>query len=276
MDSNIFNIDLGFAGTHVLVTGASGAIGSVITKAFLSAGAYVSAWDIVEPKEPFRHEHLHTQLVSITDEAALDRAMEIARSKFGVVSSLIAVAGLDLSYCPINSLADTSLEDWRRVMNVNLDGTFLSCRAWLRGIRSFATAETKNVAAVIFGSEAGIFGIPTCAAYAASKSAIQYGLVKSLARDAVSMHPNARVNAVAPGPVATAQFEKECREDSSALWREAEATVPLRKPVAIETVARVCLVLASDNFAGNITGQVMPIDSGKSGKLFWLENGQAA
>ncbi len=278
MADNLFDIDLGLKGSHVLVTGSSGAIGSVVTKAFLSAGAYVSAWDIVGPKEPFHHERLLPQLVSIVDETALEKAMEVATSKFGVVSTLVAVAGLDLSYCANHSLADMPLEDWRRVMNVNVDGTFLTCRTWLRGLRSSSSAasDTKNVAAVIFGSEAGIFGVPTCAPYAASKSAIQYGLVKSLARDAVSIHPGARVNAVAPGPVATAQFIKECKEDPMSQWREAEATVPLRKPVAIEAVARTCLFLASDNFAGNITGQVMPIDSGKSGKLFWLADGTPA
>jgi NAD(P)-dependent dehydrogenase (short-subunit alcohol dehydrogenase family) len=276
MADNLFDIDLGLKGSHVLVTGSSGAIGSVVTKAFLSAGAYVSAWDIVGPKELFHHERLHSQLVNITDETALEKAMEGATAKFGVVSTLIAVAGVDLSYCATHSLADMPLEEWKRIMNVNVDGTFLTCRAWLRGLRSSAASETKNVAAVIFGSEAGIFGVPSCAPYAASKSAIQYGLVKSLARDVVSIHPSARVNAVAPGPVATAQFIQECEEDPMMQWREAEATLPLRKPVAIEAVARMCLFLASDTFAGNITGQLMPIDSGKSGKLFWLADGTPA
>jgi len=118
--------------------------------------------------------------------------------------------------------------------------------------------------------------VSDCAPYATSKAAIQVGLVKSLARDAVNIDPRCRVNAVAPGPVATAQFRKECEDDKAMMWREAEATVPLRKPVEVEAVARACLFLASDRFAGNITGQLLPVDSGKSGTLYWLANGQQA
>ena len=150
-----------------------------------------------------------------------------------------------------------------------MDGTFLTCRAWLRGIKSHATPQTRNVSAVVFGSEAGKFGVADCAAYSCSKSAIQYGLVKSLARDAVDIHARCRINAIAPGPVGTKQFWKECENDPDALWREAQATVALHQPVPLEAIARACLFLASDNFSGSITGQVLPVDSGKSGALMW-------
>ncbi|KAK5258128.1 hypothetical protein LTR40_008521 [Exophiala xenobiotica] len=253
MGSEGFDTSLGLEGSHVLVTGSTGAIGSLVVQAFLSAGAFVSAFDITEPKSRTEHERLLSQTVDITDETGLEQAMENARAKFG------------------HSLADMPLADWRRIMNVNVDGTFLTCRAWLRGIRKHATTETRNISAVVFGSEAGRFGVATCAPYATSKSAIQYGLVKSLARDAVDINPNCRVNAIAPGPVDTAQFRNECEADGLAMWREAEATVALRKPVAIAAVARACLFLASDNYAGNITGQLLPVDGGKSGSLLWLQ-----
>lgn len=270
----MFDTGLGLEGSHVLVTGSSGAIGSIVVTAFLSAGAYVSAFDLKPPQHPVEHVRLRSYQVDITNEASIEEAMEMARSSFGVISTCIAVAGLDLSFAPHHSLADMPLQDWQRIMQVNVDGTFLTCRAWLRGIRGFATPHTKNISAVVFGSEAGRFGVPSCAAYAASKAAIQVGLVKSLARDAVSIDPRCRVNAVAPGPVDTRQFREECANDPTALWREAQATVAQKKPVAVESVARVCLFLASDNFAGNITGQVLPVDSGKSGTLFWLSDGQ--
>lgn len=276
MAEDTFDIGLGFEGSHVLVTGSSGAIGSVVAKAFLSAGAYVSAFDIAAPQEPFHHERLFSCLADITDETGLEQAMEAAREKFGVISTCIAVAGLDLSYLPQLSLVDMPLADWKRIMNVNVDGTFLTCRAWLRGLRQHATPETRNLAAVVFGSEAGRFGVATCAPYATSKAAIQTGLVKSLARDAVNIDPRCRINAVAPGPVATAQFRKECEDDAAMRWREAEATVPSRKAVEVEAVARACLFLASDKYAGNITGQLLPVDSGKTGTLYWLADGKAA
>ncbi|KIW99437.1 uncharacterized protein Z518_11176 [Rhinocladiella mackenziei CBS 650.93] len=276
MDGNQFDIGLGLEGSHVLVTGSSGAIGSVVVRAFLSAGACVSAFDIVEPKDPINHDRLHSQLVDITDEVGLEQGMERARAKFGVVSTCIAVAGLDLSYLPHYSLADTPLEVWKRTMHVNVDGTFLTCRAWLRGIRSHGNPQLRNVSAVVFGSEAGRFGVSTCAPYATSKAAIQVGLVRSLARDVATINPCGRINAVAPGPVDTPQFRKECTEDPGIIWRESHATVALKKAVPVETVARACLFLASDNFAGNITGQVLPVDSGKSGILHWLPDGRQA
>ncbi|KIW12073.1 hypothetical protein PV08_09347 [Exophiala spinifera] len=276
MDEAAFDTSLGFEGSHVLVTGSSGAIGSVVVRAFLSAGAFVTAFDITETRNGVAHERLHFQKVDITDELGLEQAMEEARKKFGVISTCIAVAGLDLSYLPHVSLVDMPLADWKRIMNVNVDGTFLTCRAWLRALREHATPETKNISAVIFGSEAGRFGVADCAPYATSKAAIQYGLVKSLARDAVNINSKCRINAVAPGPVDTAQFRKECEESENLLWREAEATVALRRSVAIEAVARACLFLASDNYAGNVTGQLLPVDCGKSGALFWLPGGKEA
>ncbi|KAH0828463.1 putative short chain dehydrogenase [Fonsecaea pedrosoi] len=266
-----FDIGFGLEGSHVLVTGSSGAIGSVVVKAFLAAGAYVSAFDLVEPRQPIQNERLNFYQVDITDESRVEQAMESARTVFGVITTCVLAAGLDLSYCPQQSLVDMPLRAWQKVLNVNVDGTFLTCRAWLRGIRSHATPAAKNISAILFGSEAGTFGVPLCAPYAASKSAIQHGLVKSLARDAVNINPRCRINAVAPGPVATAQFQKECDDDPKALWREAQATVALHQPVPIEAVARACLFLASDNFSGNITGQVLPVDSGKSGALLWPE-----
>ncbi|KIW93002.1 uncharacterized protein Z519_06851 [Cladophialophora bantiana CBS 173.52] len=269
MAESVFDVGLALEGSHVLVTGSSGAIGSVVVKAFLAAGAYVSAFDIIDPREPIKHERLYFQKVDITDESGLEQAMESARAKYGVLTTCVLAAGLDLSYCPHHSLVDMPLQAWQRVLNVNVDGTFLTCRAWLRGIRTYANPQTKNISAILFGSEAGTFGVPLCAPYAASKSAIQYGLVKSLARDAVDVNPHCRVNAIAPGPVATVQFQKECADDPSAMWREAQATVALHQPVPIEAVARACLFLSSDRFAGNITGQVLPIDSGKSGALMW-------
>ncbi|EXJ61083.1 hypothetical protein A1O7_05236 [Cladophialophora yegresii CBS 114405] len=266
-----FDVGLGLDATHVLITGSSGAIGTVLVRAFLAAGAYVSAFDLVHPREPLEHERLQTHQADITDEASLESALESARERYGVITTCVLAAGVDLSYCQHSSLVDMPLKEWQRILNVNLTGTFLTCRAWLRGIKSHATSQSRNISAIIFGSEAGTFGVADCAAYAASKSAIQYGLVKSLARDAVNIHPRCRVNAVAPGPVATKQFSKECEDDPITLWREAQATVALKQAVPLEAVARACLFLASENFAGNMTGQIVPVDSGKSGALMWPE-----
>jgi NAD(P)-dependent dehydrogenase (short-subunit alcohol dehydrogenase family) len=263
-----FDVGLGLQGAHVLVTGSSGAIGSVVVEAFLAAGAFVSAFDI-KPNQEAGRERLKYHQIDITNEADLEQAVNAAATIFGVITTCVMAAGVDLSYCQQTSIIDTSLAEWQRVINVNVNGTFLTSRAWLRQVGAHAEAGTRNVSAIIFGSEAGTFGVPNCAAYASSKSAIQYGFVKSLARDIVDIHPRGRVNAVAPGPVATEAFARECGESPQTLYEEAQATVALRQAVPVEAVARTCLFLASENFSGNMTGQVVSVDSGKSGRLLW-------
>jgi NAD(P)-dependent dehydrogenase (short-subunit alcohol dehydrogenase family) len=268
---------LGFEGTHVVVTGGAGYIGTAVVQAFLAAGAVVSAFDINKEKMELQHERLHWQVADITSESSLEAAFGEAYARNGVISTCIALAGLDLSYLPqCASLCDMPLSQWQRTHRTNAEGTFLTARTWLRNIRSYAAPSTRNVSLVIIGSEAGTFGVTGNADYGASKSAIQYGLVQSLVKDVVNIHPRARVNAVAPGPVDTPQFQKECAEDSNAMWLEAQATVAMKTPVPTASVARTVLFLASENWSGNTTGQVLSVDSGKSGKVHWLpaERGQ--
>lgn len=74
---------------------------------------------------------------------------------------------------------------------------------------------------------------------------------------------------MAPGPVNTAQFQRECMEDPSQYWRDCQATTAMRRPVEIDGVARGILFLASENWSGYVTGQTLNIDSGKCGKLLW-------
>jgi len=268
------DIGLGLEGTNVLITGAAGYIGSVVVEAFLAAGAMVFACDLNKEKMTQKHERLHWMVVDITSESQIAEAFDTATSiAQGAITVCVALAGLDLSYLPQHpSICDMPLSQWQRTHRTNVEGTFLTARAWLRNIRANGklNESTRNVSLIIVGSEAGTFGVSGNADYAASKSAIQYGLVQSLVKDVVQIHPRARVNAVAPGPVDTPQFRKECADDKMALWVEAQATVALKQPVAIDSVARSILFLASETWSGNITGQVLSVDSGKSGKIHWM------
>jgi NAD(P)-dependent dehydrogenase (short-subunit alcohol dehydrogenase family) len=164
----------------------------------------------------------------------------------------------------------------------NVTGTFITAKAWLSNIRAVkkeglspahppGQVELRNVSLIIIGSEAGFLGACGNPDYAASKSAVQSGLMLSLAADAARLVQHARVNAICPGAVDTPQFRRECDEDSTGMvkWVESEATVPLRVPVSREHIARACLVLASDRWSGSTTGQAIRIDSGKSGRVFW-------
>lgn len=96
---------------------------------------------------------------------------------------------------------------------------------------------------------------------------------------------------MAPGPVDTEQFRKECAENSEQLWLDAQATydmpgmdecfgpltynlcrTALKRPVPPDSVAKSILFLASENWSGNITGQILNIDSGKQGKVLWMKD----
>ena len=88
------------------------------------------------------------------------------------------------------------VEQWRRTHRVNVEGTFLTARTWLRQLRECAQArnagELKNVGLIIVGSESGHFGERGNADYASGKSAVQYGLVKSMIGDVARVWPGAR------------------------------------------------------------------------------------
>ncbi|ETN44259.1 uncharacterized protein HMPREF1541_10810 [Cyphellophora europaea CBS 101466] len=166
-------------------------------------------------------------------------------------------------------MATMSVEQFRQTNRVNLEGTFLTAREWLRGIQSARNPDTlQNMSLVVFGSEAGLMGVKSNADYASSKAALQ-GLVLSLAPDAASIHPRARVNLIAPGPVDTPQFRKEIAEDPLEGWTEV-ATVAQGRPTPMSAVAYSCLFLASERYSSSVTGQFHRLDGGKSGKLFHL------
>ena len=227
-----FDLDLGLKDTHVLVTGGCGLIGKVVVHAFLAAGCQVTIVDLSE-NCPFdlNDPSLTYQAADITSAEDMDQAFSKAEKKFGPIETCIALASLDLSVLQQSeSLADMDPKTWQRVFDVNINGTFMTCQRWLRSVRNAASdphkaSRLRNVSLVIMGSESGRFGVRTMAAYAAGKSAVQYGLLHSLAQDAPRLFRRARVNAIAPGAVDTERFKEETeRYGREWYWRECEAT----------------------------------------------------
>ncbi|KAI4119215.1 MAG: hypothetical protein LQ338_007310 [Usnochroma carphineum] len=267
------DLNLRLERTHVVVTGGSGYIGSATVKAFLAAGAYVTVFDLVPPKDKSTLHHLHLKyhLVDVSNEAQLADAFEAARRDFGVVQCCVALASLDLSALQHHeSIMDMPVEQWRRTMRVNVEGTFLTAKTWLRQIKGM-DPDMRNVGLIIVGSESGHFGERMNADYASGKSAVQVGLVQSLKNDVVRVFPKARVNAVAPGPVNTPRFQLECKQNPDQYWLDAQATTALAKPVPPTAVAKSILFLTSEAWSGYITGQILNVDCGKQGKVMWMQ-----
>ena len=150
---------------------------------------------------------------------------------------------------------------------VNLTGPFLLCRAYLQALRS-APESVKNTASIIFiGSTAGKFGEANHGDYAASKSALMYGLTPTLKNEIISIAPRARVNSVNPGWVVT-PMATETLKDQKFVERTL-ATTPLQKVGVPTDVARQVAVLASPTLSGHVNGVNLQVDGGMEGRLLF-------
>jgi 3-oxoacyl-[acyl-carrier protein] reductase len=244
----------------VLVTGASGGIGSACARSFAAEGARVL---IHFHRGEERARKLATELgdapvvqADLTSEADVERLFTAARDALGRVDVCAAVAGVWPSEDePVWALP---LERWEETVRANLTATFLVARAFLREVE-----RTGHGSLVLVGSTAGIFGEAGHADYAAAKSAITGGLLLSLKNEITRIAPRGRVNAVAPGWTETPMTRGRVDEDQV---RAVSRTMALRKVAQPEDVAAQVVVLASDVLSGHVTGQVVVVAGGMEGR----------
>ncbi|KAJ4347555.1 hypothetical protein N0V95_005339 [Ascochyta clinopodiicola] len=228
------SLGLGLEGSHVLITGGAGLIGRVVVDHFIAAGAKVSSLDVAHPSVQDREARLKTsrpELASVhcdvSSESEVQQAFETAVEVHGPVDIAIALASLDLSVLEQSPFADASFDQLQKVLNINIAGTWLTAREWIRGLRQARHTGTpmKHPNLIIIGSESGIFGERQNAEYSLGKSAVQGGLLHSLRMEIPREWPGARVNVVAPGPVRTDRWEQECTQNPDQYYLDAQATV---------------------------------------------------
>ena len=253
-------MDTGLAGKGVLVTGASGGIGSACARAFAAEGARVV---VHYHRRRERAEALAAELggtpvvgADLTDEVQVDELFSRAREAVDRIDVCAAVAGVwPAADEPVWELP---LERWEATVRANLTATFLTARGFLREVE-----RTGHGSLVLVGSTAGRFGEAGHADYAAAKSAIQVGLLLSLKNEIVRIAPRARVNAVAPGWT-TSPMTRESLDE--AVVDRVTRTMALRKVAAPEDIARAVVVLASDELSGHVTGELVTVAGGMEGR----------
>lgn len=255
------------AGQVVLVTGAGSGIGAATARACVAAGAAVSLLDRNEADVRAVAHALQAagatashQTCDVVDEEAVDRAVAATVERHGGIDHGVLCAGILYN----GLVAETSLMQWRRTLDVNLTGSFLVARAVVRHL-----VATRRAGTVTFlSSEAGKHGSAYGAAYCASKFGV-LGLMESLAAEVTAS--GIRVNAICPGDVETPMIAQNAREMAAARGLTADdylarvqEGIPLGRLARPEEIAAVCVFLASPA-ASYISGASIMVDGGARG-----------
>lgn len=237
-------------GRSVLVTGACGGIGRALVTAFCAAGARVLATDIVAADESWPGAATFVQ-ADLADEAAVQNLVQAAVATHGALDVLVNNAALLLPMAPVHA---TSLEEFDRLVAVNLRGAFLCCKYAYPHLRA-ARGNILNIS-----SMAGVHGEKHHAVYAATKGAIN-ALTQAMAVDYGA--DGIRCNALCPSSVLTPAVDALI-----AAQPNAAQIVELRKTINTlgftatpEHIAAVAVFLASPA-AAFITGAIVPVSGG--------------
>jgi 3-oxoacyl-[acyl-carrier protein] reductase len=262
-------------GKVVLITGASGGIGAAIARHFAGEGSKLV---LHYRRDKARAVALQRELkqtdsivlgADLTREDQTKRLFDQALKRFKRMDTLIANAGSwETADVPIHAM---SSRQWRHTMDHVLTSAFFSLREFFKIV-----ARQKRGNAVLIASTAGIFGEPNHADYAAAKSAMAFGLTRSLKTEIARIAPHTReycggrVNCICPGW--TIVPRNSAKLENQDMIRKVAATMSLPKIARPEDMAGAAVFLSSDTLAGHITGQTLVIAGGMEGRLLWSAN----
>jgi 3-oxoacyl-[acyl-carrier protein] reductase len=242
-----------FTGQAVLVTGGASGLGRAIIKAFAAAGARVAVADRDADGAAREVEQLRAQgceaialTVDVADSGQVQKMVDDTVAAFGGLDIMVHSAGVGVE----RAFLDTSDEEWRRIMDIDLSGAFYCMRAAGR-----VMAERGYGRIVTLASTAGVRGGTGRAAYGASKGGV-INLTKVLAIELGEK--GVTVNALAPGAIETELVKKMHSPETRINYRRA---VPMDRYGDPEEVAHAALYLASRG-ASYVTGHILAVDGG--------------
>lgn len=237
-----------FAGATALVTGGASGIGAATASVLAHRGATVFALD----RQPAAaRSDVWSVVADVTDDAAVTRAVDKVVAATGSLDILVNNAGIGA----VGTVEDNDLDEWRRVLDVNLIGIVRCTRAALPYLRRSAAPVVVNTCSV-----AATTGLPRRALYSATKGAMQ-SLTLAMAADYVA--EGIRVCAVNPGTVDTPWVRRllDNADDPVAERAALERRQPSRRLITAGEVAQAIAYLAGPH-AGAATGVILPVDGG--------------
>jgi NAD(P)-dependent dehydrogenase (short-subunit alcohol dehydrogenase family) len=246
-------IDLG--GRSAVVTGGAQGIGLAVAQRLIASGAKVCLWDrdaklLDETLASLRRGGASAagETVDVTDAAAVAAAAEGTSRRLGSIDILVNNAGIAGMNAPVT---DYPIDEWRRVIDINLNGVFNCCRAAVPGMVAKGYGRIVNVASV-----AGKEGNPNAAAYSASKAGV-IALTKSLGKEVAGQ--NIAVNCITPAAAKTAIFAQMTQQHIDYMLSK----IPRARFVEVDEIAAMVawLCSAENSFT---TGAVFDISGGRA------------
>jgi 3-oxoacyl-[acyl-carrier protein] reductase len=243
---------LDFAGRNAIVTGGAQGIGLAIVQRLLASGARVRIWDrdskLLGETVARLGASASGEAIDVTDPAAIERGSAAALKAFGKIDVLVNNAGIAGMAKPV---VEYPVDEWKRVIDIDLTGPFLCCRAVAPHMIKAGYGRIVNIASV-----AGKEGNPNAAAYGAAKGGL-ITFTKSLGKELAQT--GVLVNCVTPAAAKTAIFDQVTEEFTKYMLSK----IPMGRFVKVEEIAALACWLASEDCSFSTAG-VFDISGGRA------------